>query len=76
MIGLGPFVQMADTRDMRCVAFLLRPSDGFVLGLKRPKDTVGMVLHDVALDRATFLPAFWSGLDIDDRHPSLLAMAP
>jgi hypothetical protein len=68
MIGLGLFVQMADTRDMRRVALLLRPSDGFVLGLKRPKDTVGVILHDVVLDRTTFLPAFGPGLDIDDGH--------
>jgi hypothetical protein len=53
MIGLGLFVQMADTRDMRCVAFLFRPSDGFVLGLKRSQDTVGVVLHDIVLGRAS-----------------------
>jgi hypothetical protein len=72
MVGLVLLVQVSDASDVGRVAFLLRPGDGFMLGLERRKYTIGVILDHVILEGTAFLPAFRARFDINDAHDFLL----
>ena len=54
MVRLGLVVQVANTGDVRSVTLGSRPMNRCFLGYKRCQRVIGLVLHDVIIDRSSF----------------------
>jgi hypothetical protein len=72
VIGLLLVVHVPDASDVSRMAILLRPLDRFMLCLECCEDTVSVILDYVIFDVSALLPTFRPGLDVNDRHLSLL----
>ncbi len=68
MVSLLLVVQVPDTRDVGGMAVLLRPVDGFPLGLEGGEDVVGVVLNHVVVDRVSLGTTLRPWLNIDVRY--------
>jgi hypothetical protein len=71
VIGFFLIVEMAHASDMRRMAVLFRPVDGFVLRFESSECVVGVIFDHIIVNGATFGAALGSRLNINVRHASI-----